>query len=165
MASEYKQSLRIVLGKMLMHKFGKNAISNELQDKFPLFRLQQNATSCEYYSAAITSGGLTEARLCLVGEYMYIAAPKELWPGCGIAGIREAIKSKDEVVMKKFADIIKDNPDKAFIAHVKPGVMTLAPAGYFTITIGIKETISTMLDSIQNIRLSSIVHTALHIRQ
>ena len=81
MASEYKQSLRIVLGKMLMHKVGKNAISNGLQDKFPLFRLQQNATSCEYYSAAITSGGLTEAQMCVSLENTCTLQPRR---SCGL---------------------------------------------------------------------------------
>ena len=142
MASEFKQSLRLIIGKMMKHQLGDVVLNADLQNKFPLFHVQQVATTAEYYSCAITSGGLTEIRLCLIGEYIHAGVPLEKLPGIGLAGKRANVKATDEDQINGLIEILKQ--PECFMTHVTPGVLTVTPAGYFSITIGVKEAVSTM---------------------
>jgi len=141
LASEYKHSLRLVLQKMLCHHLGEGCYSGDLQD-FPLFRVQQYSTTADHYSMAITNGGFTECRLCMVGDYIYAATKLENLPGVGIAGKREALKSTDLSMISTIENLFIQDDD-AFITHVKPGTLVVTPAGYFGIMIGIHESVST----------------------
>jgi hypothetical protein len=144
MASEYRQTLRLVLIRMLDHVLQTpKAVSMDMQDKYPLFRIQQVATTAEFFSNSITPGGLTETKLCLIGEYIYAAAPIGKLPGVGQQGIRMSLKSQDAEIANDWKDVFLDNED-CFIVHMKPGTLCVTPAGYYSVTIGIKESVSTM---------------------
>ena len=112
MACEFKHSLRLVIQRMMVHQLGSNVLSQDLFEKFTLFRPQQIATSTDYFSCAITAGGMTEARVCLTGEYIHAAFPIDTIPGIGLAGKRDAIvKTKDPEELRKLLAALVPSKD------------------------------------------------------